>query len=71
MYAGRIAPYRELEVIAEASMRIDMPITLIGPADTTWLARFNPGRATVRPALPVDEVDVLLTECWARLGDAQ
>jgi glycogen(starch) synthase len=61
VYAGRLAPYRELEVIAEASRRIDLPVTLVGPADTTWLSRFDPGRADVRPALPVDDVDTMLT----------
>jgi glycogen synthase len=61
VYAGRLAPYRELEAIAVASRRVDLPITLVGPADETWLARFDPGRAQVRPPLPVDDVDALLT----------
>ncbi|HEY6797248.1 MAG TPA: glycosyltransferase [Kineosporiaceae bacterium] len=61
VYAGRLAPYRELEAIADASRRLDLPITLLGPADDTWLARFDPGAARVRPPLPVDEVDALLT----------
>jgi glycosyltransferase involved in cell wall biosynthesis len=60
VYAGRLAPYRELETIAAASRRVDLPITLVGPADETWLSRFDPGRATVRPALPVEAVDTLL-----------
>jgi len=61
VYAGRLAPYRELEAIATASRRVDLPITLVGPADETWLGRFDPGRAQVRPPLPVDDVDALLT----------
>jgi glycosyltransferase involved in cell wall biosynthesis len=61
VYAGRLAPYRELEAVAEASRRVDLPITLVGPADETWLSRFDPGRAQVRPPLPVDDVDALLT----------
>jgi glycosyltransferase involved in cell wall biosynthesis len=61
VYAGRLAPYRELEAIAVASRRVDLPITLVGPADSTWLAGFDPGRASVRPPLPVDDVDGLLT----------
>jgi glycogen(starch) synthase len=61
VYAGRLAPFRELEAIADASRRTELPITVLGPADETWLARFDPGRATVRPALPVDQVDGLLT----------
>jgi glycosyltransferase involved in cell wall biosynthesis len=61
VYAGRLAPFRELEAIAAASRLTDLPITLVGPADETWLARFDPGLAVVRPALPVDAVDGLLT----------
>jgi len=61
VYAGRLAPYRELEAIAAASRLVDLPITLLGPADETWLASFDPGLALLRPALPVDDVDQLLT----------
>ena len=61
VYAGRLAPYRELEAIAGASRRLELPITLVGPADETWLAGFDPGRALVRAPLPVDDVDALLT----------
>jgi len=60
LYAGRLAPYRELETIAAASRRLDLPVTLIGPADETWLGRFDPGRTTVRGPAPVAEVDDLL-----------
>ena len=60
VYAGRIAPYRELEVIARASHSTQLPITLIGPADAEFLARFDPGRAKVEDSRPVDEVDVVL-----------
>lgn len=67
VYAGRLAPYRELEVIAAASRDVDLPITLVGPADENWLARFEPGRALVRPALPVDEVDSLLNRAGLAL----
>lgn len=59
VYAGRLAPYRELEVIAAASASLDLPVTLIGPADETWLTSFDPGRASVEPPRPVDEVDAL------------
>ena len=61
VYAGRLAPYRELEAIAAASRRVELPITLVGPADETWLAGFDPGRAQLAPVLPVDDVDRLLT----------
>jgi glycogen(starch) synthase len=67
VYAGRLAPYRELEAIAAASHRVDLPITMVGPADETWLARFDPGRAMLRAALPVDQVDGLLTSAGLAL----
>jgi glycosyltransferase involved in cell wall biosynthesis len=67
VYAGRIAPYRELEAVAAASRHLDLPITIVGPADETWLARFDPGTAQLRPALPVDEVDALLTSAGLAL----
>ncbi len=60
VYAGRLAPYRELEVIAAASRRLDLPVQLVGPADETWLAGFEAGRAEVLAARPVEEVDGLL-----------
>ena len=50
VYAGRLGPYRELEVIAAATVAISLPVVLIGPADQTWLAGFHPGKAEV-PAL--------------------
>ncbi len=60
VYAGRLAPYRELEVIARASRLTDLPITLIGPSDAQFVSRFDPGRATIRDSLPADEVDAVL-----------
>lgn len=60
VYAGRIASYRELEVIARASRSTDLPITLIGPTDAQFLARFNPGRARIEDSRPADEVDAVL-----------
>ena len=60
VYAGRIAPYRELEVIARASRSTDIPITLMGPTDAQFLARFNPGRARIAASRPTDEVDDVL-----------
>jgi glycosyltransferase involved in cell wall biosynthesis len=60
VYAGRIAPFRELEVIARASRSTDLPITLIGPADAQYLAGFNPGRAQVEASRSPDEVDEVL-----------
>jgi glycosyltransferase involved in cell wall biosynthesis len=56
VYAGRLAAFRELEVIARASCEVELPITLVGPADESWLARFDRGRATVLPAESLDAV---------------
>ena len=60
VYAGRLAPYRELEVIAAASTRIELPIVLVGPVDPAWLAGFDPGKAEIRPPATLDQVDDLL-----------
>lgn len=67
VYAGRVAAYRELEVIARASHRIDLPIEICGPADDTWLSRFDPGRATVVAALPLEEASAHLTRAGLAL----
>jgi glycosyltransferase involved in cell wall biosynthesis len=61
VYAGRLAAYRELEVIARASTELDLPITLVGPADERWLDRFEPGRTTVLPAESIEAVGHRLT----------
>ncbi|MFD0867216.1 glycosyltransferase, partial [Tessaracoccus lubricantis] len=61
VYAGRIAAYRELETIAAASRHVDLPITLCGPADQTWLTSFDPGRVTVLGALPLEEASALMS----------
>lgn len=67
VYAGRIAPFRELEVIAAASRSTNLPITLIGPADAQFLTRFDPGRARVEGSLPADEVDAVLASAGLAL----
>jgi glycosyltransferase involved in cell wall biosynthesis len=67
VYAGRIAPYRELEVIARASLSTQLPITLIGPADAQFLAGFDPGRAGVEESLPADDVDAVLADAGLAL----
>lgn len=53
VYAGRVAAFRELETISAASLQVDLPITVVGPADDTWLTSFERGRLDVRPALPL------------------
>lgn len=60
VYAGRLDAFRELDIVAEAAQRAAVPLTMLGPSDTTWLAGFNHRGATVLPALPVDEVDAVL-----------
>ncbi|MCU0265133.1 MAG: glycosyltransferase family 4 protein [Actinomycetia bacterium] len=61
VYAGRIAPYREIETIARAVPRLaPLAVTLVGPADPTYLAGLDTGGAGVMAPVPVDEVDVLL-----------
>nr|WP_231126254.1 glycosyltransferase family 4 protein [Motilibacter aurantiacus] len=63
VYAGRMAPYRELETVAEAARSLDgLKLTLMGPADPTWLTTFEPGPCEVRPAAPLPEAERLLAE---------
>src|SRR5690606_7525745 len=47
---------------ATRSPGLPMPVTLVGPADETWLASFHPGAATVLPPIGVDEVTQRLTD---------
>jgi len=60
VYAGRIAAYRELEAIAAA--HLPLPVTLVGPADATWLSQHAEALAGVelREPVTVDEVTDLL-----------
>lgn len=67
VYAGRIAPFRELEVIARASRSIDLPITLIGPADAQFLSRFDRGATRIEGSRPADEVDAVLADAGLAL----
>ena len=62
IYAGRLAPYRELEVIAAASGRLGIPVSLVGPADPSWLVRFDPGQAEILPPTALDGVDRVLAD---------
>jgi glycogen synthase len=57
LYAGRLAAGRDLETVAAASRSIALPVRLLGPADQSWLASFDPGRCTVDPPVEVPEVD--------------
>jgi glycosyltransferase involved in cell wall biosynthesis len=61
VYAGRIAPFRELEAIAGASELVKpLRIVIAGPADDTYLGSYDAKAAEVVGARPVDEVDALL-----------
>ena len=60
VYAGRVAAFRELEVIATASRYVDIPITVMGPADETWLGTFDRGDVEVLPAKPLPEASETL-----------
>jgi glycogen synthase len=62
VYAGRLAPHRELETIAVASRELPIPVTLIGPADNTWLAGYDVGAATVREPVTSEAVTTLLQQ---------
>ena len=67
IYAGRLAAFRDLETVAEASRQVDLPIELRGPADDTWLAGFDPGRATIAESLPLAEVSKRIVEAGISL----
>ena len=67
VYAGRLAPHRELETIARASRELPVPVTLIGPADKTWLTGYDPGEAAVRESITADAVTSLLQEAGIAL----
>ncbi|MDI2132269.1 glycosyltransferase family 4 protein [Yinghuangia seranimata] len=61
VYAGRVAPYREIEAIVAAARQLPgLEISLVGPSDDTYVAALDRGPARLREALPVDEVDALL-----------
>lgn len=60
VYAGRLASYRELEVVARASRTSPVPLTLLGPADVHFLRDFDPGAARVEASRDADAVDELL-----------
>ena len=67
VYAGRLAPHRELETIARASRELPIPVTLIGPADETWLASYDAGAAAVQAPVAVDAVTGLLQQAGIAL----
>jgi glycogen synthase len=57
LYAGRLAAGRDLETVAAASRSVALPVRLLGPADESWAASFDPGRCTVDPPVELSEVD--------------
>ena len=60
VYAGRLAPARDLETVAAASRRTSFPLRLLGPSDPSWLERFAPGQCTVGSAVELSAVDAEL-----------
>jgi glycosyltransferase involved in cell wall biosynthesis len=52
VYAGRIAAYRDLETVAAA--HLPLPVTLIGPADGTWLGEHASDLVGCEVREPVD-----------------
>ena len=67
VYAGRLARDRELETIAAASRSTELPLTLMGPADESWLSGFDRARCRVLPAGTLTEVDERLTHAGIAL----
>lgn len=64
VYAGRVAPGRDLETVLTAASRPDgLATLLIGPVDGHYAAGLRlPPRAQRRPPLAIDEVDDVLAE---------
>lgn len=60
VYAGRLARDRELETVAAASRLTSLPLTLMGPADESWLSGFDAGEVSVLPAGSLEDVDARL-----------
>ncbi|HSP60586.1 MAG TPA: glycosyltransferase, partial [Ornithinimicrobium sp.] len=69
VYPGRLAADRELETVSAATRDpgLPLPVTLVGPADETWRAGFDPGLATVRAPVGTDELTDLLTRAGLAL----
>lgn len=60
VYAGRVAAFRELETIAAASREVDLPVTVVGPADETWLGTFDRAALDVQPARSLAEASTMI-----------
>ena len=61
VYAGRIGEHRDLETVAAAAPAVaPLRVTIVGPADPTFLAGFAAQSVDVLEALPVAEVTELL-----------
>src|SRR6266545_91079 len=68
VYAGRIAPYRELETVAAAAAVLaPFPVTVMGPADETYLASFDAGPVLVVPPGTDEEVESRLRQAGLAL----
>ncbi len=64
MYAGRVDAHRELETVLGAAPLINLPVTLVGPADDVWVGRNAEAivatGTSLQAPLPVDGVTELL-----------
>jgi glycosyltransferase involved in cell wall biosynthesis len=61
LYAGRVAPYRELETLLAAAPGLDpLQVTVAGPADDSFVARTEWTGIELLPNLSVSEVDARL-----------
>lgn len=67
VYAGRVAAFRELETISAASADVALPITVVGPADETFLSSFDRGRIDVVPVLPLAGASELIVSAGLSL----
>lgn len=68
VYAGRLAPFRELEVVAAAAAQLaPLQVTALGPSDPTWLASWAHGPVDVRASLPLPQAEALLTQAGLAL----
>ncbi len=67
VYAGRLGAHRELETVAAASMLVELPIQLVGPADATWLSGFDAKRSEILPEVPASEVAAVVAKAGISL----
>ena len=60
VYAGRLAAGRDLDTVAAASRSLSLPVSLLGPVDSFWSARFDEGFCRMLPPVEVGAVGTAL-----------